>query len=641
VSRRLRDLLVALADPHRVPLGSRLALSFSAIVLLMVVGSAVAFWQLEVTRQQAERIYRVDLKAQAVSRVHRDILGFRESMAGHEEPRQPDRFVAEAARRRDALARDVDTAIAALGRSSTGGKGHAAMLLEMVRVAFPAESDALAALARAGDWVAVERRLDSQVRIYSRVTASLVEEIDAEVAKEQAESLEGIRRLHARAIETLSLTVVLTLALAIVLAVTVTRSITRPLRRLDAGAQALARGEFDHRVQIGGNDELASLGHVFNETALQLQELYRALRDSEAHFRSLIENASDLTMVLDASGRIVYASPSARRLAGYEPSSLVGRSLLEILHPEDTSAVSGLLSRGASPDCAPVEYRLRHADGGSRTLEAVVNEAAGDSEGGSIVVNSRDITERKGAERRAAELQASLRRSETMSAMGMLVAGVAHEVRNPLFAISATLDLMEARFAQRDEYRRFMSVLRTELERLNGLMNGLLAYGKPMRSEQTSEEIGAVVAAAMQLTDDAASVARVSLVNAVAPSLPPVRVDKERLVQVFQNLLQNAIQHSPVGGSVTVAAALEHASGREWIGLSVTDSGPGFPVEDLGRIFEPFFTRRRDGTGLGLAIVRRIVEEHGGVVQARNRPEGGAVVIVRLPCAEARGGEAA
>jgi PAS domain S-box-containing protein len=632
VKRRLGGLLTALADPQRLPLGSRLTLSFTAVVLLMVLGSAVAFWQLEVTRRQAERIYRVDQKAQAVLRVHRDLLGFREGMASHEELRQTDRFVTEAARRRAAFLKDADAAIASLGPSRGGEKSHAATLLEMVRVAFPAESDALVALARAGEWAAVERRLDSQVRTYSEVTGALVEEIDADVAGEQAESLRDIRRLHAHAIETLSLTAVLTLALAIVLGATVTRSITRPLRRLDAGAQALARGDFDHHVQIGGNDELASLGRVFNETALRLRELYRALRDSESHYRSLIENASDLTIVLDASGSIVYASPSSRRVAGYEPEVLVGMSLFDLVFPDDTGAIHTLLAQ-ASAGADPVEFRLRHADGGVRTLEAVANEMAAEPGTTAVVVNARDLTERRKAEERAAQLQASLRRSETMSAMGMLVAGVAHEVRNPLFAISATLDLMEARFGQREEYRRFMGVLRNELERLNGLMHGLLAYGKPMRTEQTREDVGAVVATAMQLCDDAARVAHVELVNAVAPSLPPVDVDKERLIQVFQNLLQNAIQHSPVDSSVAVAASLEHEAGRDWIGVRITDDGPGFPTEDLGRVFEPFFTRRRDGTGLGLAIVRRIVEEHGGSVRAENRLDGGALVTVRLPCA--------
>jgi PAS domain S-box-containing protein len=622
-------------------LGSRLTLSFTVVILLMAVGSAVAFWQLEVTRRQAERLYRVDRKAQAVSRVHRDILSFRESMAQSVGPVQIDRFVAEASRRRDGFTRDVQQAIEALGPSPPGEQSHAAMLLELVRGAFPAESDALVGLARAGDWTAVERRLDSQVRTYSQVTASLVEEIDAEVEREQAESLEDIRRLHSRAIEALTLTALVTLAVAIFLGATVTRSITRPLRRLDEGAQALARGDFEHRVEIPGNDELANLGRVFNETALRLRDLYQALQHSEAHFRSLIENTSDLTMVLGGDGRIVYASPASRWLAGYGPESLVGKSLFDLVHAEDAAEVRSILERAPATGAGPLEFRLVHADGGSRTLEAVANGMVGAPDAGAVVLNSRDVTERKRAEERAAQLQASLRRSETMSAMGMLVAGVAHEVRNPLFAISATLDLMEARFRERDEYRRFMIVLRTELDRLNGLMNGLLAYGKPMRPDQTEEDLGAVVAGAMQLCDDQARAARVEFVNAVPPSLPSVLVDRERIVQVFQNLMQNAIQHSPAGGAVEVAAALELDERREWIALSVRDSGPGIPPEDLSRVFEPFFTRRRGGTGLGLAIVRRIVEEHGGTVRAANRPGGGTEISVRLPCVEADGGGAA
>jgi PAS domain S-box-containing protein len=637
---KLPDTALALGSPNRLRLGSRLTLSFTVVVVLMVVGSAVAFWQLEVTRRQAERLYRVDLKAQAVSRVHRDILTFRESMTDRVGPAQTDRFVAEAARRRAAFTSDVQLAIDALGPSPAGEGSHAAMLLELVRGAFPAESDALVGLAKAGDWGAVERRLQSQVRTYSQVTASLVEGIDAEVAREQAESLEDIRRLHTRAIETLALTGVLTLAMAIFLGVTVTRSITRPLRRLDAGAQALAQGDFDHRVEIQGNDELAKLGRVFDETALRLRELYQALQNSEAHFRSLIENTSDLTMVLSGDGRIVYASPSARWLAGYEPEPLVGRNFFDLVEGEDVEAVRSIIERARSAGAGPIEFRLLHADGGNRTLEAVANGMVGASDAGSVVLNSRDVTERKRAEERAAQLHASLQRSETMSAMGMLVAGVAHEVRNPLFAISATLDVMEARFRERDEYRRFMTVLRTELDRLNGLMHGLLAFGKPMRSDQTEEEVGAVVAAAMQLCEDEARVAGVEFVNAVPPSLPPVLVDKERLVQVFQNLLQNAIQHSPEGGSVAVAAAQERDDEHVWIALSVCDSGPGIPPEDVNRVFEPFFTRRRGGTGLGLAIVRRIVEEHGGIVRVANRSDGGAEISVRLPCAEDRRGEA-
>ncbi len=108
-------------------------------------------------------------------------------------------------------------------------------------------------------------------------------------------------------------------------------------------------------------------------------------------------------------------------------------------------------------------------------------------------------------------------------------------------------------------------------------------------------------------------------------------MDRRRLTQVFQNLLDNAVRHAPPQSAVIVEAELMRVDGERWIDCRVRDAGPGFRPEDLPRIFEPFFTRRRGGTGLGLSIVQRIVEDHGGRIGAGNRAEGGAVVTVRLP----------
>src|SRR5262249_44739519 len=121
------------------------------------------------------------------------------------------------------------------------------------------------------------------------------------------------------------------------------------------------------------------------------------------------------------------------------------------------------------------------------------------------------------------------------------------------------------------------------------------------------------------------------IVNDVPEDLVRIRRDKSRLVQAFQNIIENSIQHSPPGGIVTVAAK-QYSRGEEmWIDLFVIDSGPGFKQEDLPKIFEPFFSKRRGGIGLGLAIVHRIIEEHGGKVFAENRSEGGAIMTVKLP----------
>lgn len=241
-----------------------------------------------------------------------------------------------------------------------------------------------------------------------------------------------------------------------------------------------------------------------------------------------------------------------------------------------------------------------------------------------------EIVEREHAQAAQAKLQAALRRSERMSAMGALVAGVAHEVRNPLFGISATLDAMEVRFAGHADHQRYDAVLRGEVDRIRKLMANLLEYGKPSASEMVPESVGALIAQAAELCAPVATGTDVGIVQHIESDLPAMYIDRTRLLQVFRNLLENAIQHSPRASEVRISAK---RAGEGLVCCVVEDSGPGFREEDVAIVFEPFFTRRRGGTGLGLSIVSRIVDDHGGKVSASNRDEGGASVTVCLPCA--------
>ncbi len=242
----------------------------------------------------------------------------------------------------------------------------------------------------------------------------------------------------------------------------------------------------------------------------------------------------------------------------------------------------------------------------------------------------REIVEREHAQAEQVKLQAALHRSETMSAMGALIAGVAHEVRNPLFGISSNMDAMDARFAGREEHQRYSKALRVEVNRLGRLMADLLEYGKPTAAEMLPASLSELITEAVELCAPSAQRAKVALVSRIQSDIPFVRMDRSRLLQVFRNLLENAIQHAPEHSDVCISA---ECTDDNRIACSIADSGPGFAAEDLERIFDPFFTRRRGGTGLGLSIVMRIVDDHGGTARADNRQQGGAVVTVFLPAA--------
>src|SRR5262249_47688056 len=158
--------------------------------------------------------------------------------------------------------------------------------------------------------------------------------------------------------------------------------------------------------------------------------------------------------------------------------------------------------------------------------------------------------------------------------------------------------------------------------RLNTLMRDLLEYGKPTSSRLVQEPLAPVISAALRACEGVAQKAKVRLENAT-DGLGEVPMDSARLTQVFQNLVDNAVRHSPAGAIVRVEAGIARIGPREAVEIRVLDQGPGFDPADLARIFEPFFTKRRGGTGLGLSIVQRIVDQHGGTVEPRNRPQGG------------------
>jgi signal transduction histidine kinase len=202
-------------------------------------------------------------------------------------------------------------------------------------------------------------------------------------------------------------------------------------------------------------------------------------------------------------------------------------------------------------------------------------------------------------------------------------------VRNPLFGISSTLDAFEARAG--GDAVVYLKNMREQVARLGDLMTELLDYGRPISGELTSEPLSAVIAEAVESCAPRSAEGVVAL--ELEPGIDSMRVPMERarMRRVFQNLVQNAVDHTPRGGRVVVRVQREAWEGRTGARCTVRDYGPGFVPADLPRVFEPFFTRRRGGTGLGLSIVQRIVEQHAGRVSAENHPGGGGLVTVWLP----------
>lgn len=315
----------------------------------------------------------------------------------------------------------------------------------------------------------------------------------------------------------------------------------------------------------------------------------------------------------DREGRIIRLNRAARDLAGGASyADLIGKEIGSVAALEPWQTLQDLVTAVAEsgqPCTAHVEE-----------VQAVFDvDASLDAEGQRIVVVLRDTTD-------LVRLQESVRRGEQLAALGELVAGVAHQVKNPLFGMSVTVDLLQERVLPNADTPELFDALRKWLHRLDRLMESLLAYGKTWTFDFKAGYVKEVLEQALDVCRPAATANGVRL-DFQAAGDAVLLMDPHRLVHAFENLITNAVQHSPAGGVVEVFLAVEDQA----VEVAVADHGPGFRPDDRSRIFEPFFTRRRGGTGLGLSIVQRVVDEHGGTVTAESPSTGGAFVRVRIP----------
>lgn len=229
------------------------------------------------------------------------------------------------------------------------------------------------------------------------------------------------------------------------------------------------------------------------------------------------------------------------------------------------------------------------------------------------------------------ESREQVSRASRLSSIGMLAAGLAHEIRNPLVAVKTFLDLLPQRLDDREFLTHFRDLSQSELRRVMNLLTDLLALGKSTTVEYRSVEVVPTLEPVLRLMESSARKRGVTLVVRAGAALPPVWADADRLKQILLNLVLNAIEVSPQGGEVTV----EIRSVRQGVLLEVTDHGPGIPAEHLENIFNPFFTTKETGTGLGLALVHQMVVEHGGQIGVDSTPGRGSVFRVTLPAAPA------
>ena len=418
-----------------------------------------------------------------------------------------------------------------------------------------------------------------------------------------------------------------------------TSTLTVPLR---GTRRALGAVVFDGvRVEPGGEldllDRADELGrHLSNaiENIQLLEDILRSRRELENTFDSI----ADLVVVCDRRGRIVHVNHAFATRRGLSREHLLDRPMAECVGAD----LSGWLAEREDGPNSPRDAQTRQVNDPvlrGTFIVTVTDLLNHDRERSGSVVVARDLTPQARLEAEREELRRRLTQSEKLAALGQFVAGIAHELNNPLQGVLGHLELLRVTGAFPKQIRREVQTVYREADRAAKIVRNLLVFAGSRRLTKRSVSVNAIMQKVLALRAAACRAADVEVVRHYDDKLPRVRIDPLLLHQALLNIVMNAEQAVAAGGTggrIEVSTALG-APNR--IVVTVRDTGAGISAEALTRIFEPFYTTKEvgKGTGLGLAIAYGIVQEHGGHIAAANHPDGGAVFTVELPASTARG----
>ena len=358
----------------------------------------------------------------------------------------------------------------------------------------------------------------------------------------------------------------------------------------------------------------------------------------EKYFRALTENSLDVLSILNRDGVFQYNSPSVKRVLGYEPQELAGHNAAKLVHPEDLPGALQAFEQGLkNPELRIThEFRCRRQNGTWCHLEVVGQNRLDDPEINGIVVNSRDVTDRK-------ELESELRQAQKMEAIGQLAGGVAHDFNNILMVIHGHASLLLAGKSLSDPAAKSVQQIAQSAERAAKLTQQLLAFSRRQVMQPQPLDMSEVVS---NMTKMLGRILGEDIVLQLdyGRQLPSVRADAGMLEQVLLNLVVNSRDAMPKGGQLSIKMSVAEIDARhverhpearagKFVCLGVNDNGCGIAPGNLQRIFEPFFTTKEvgKGTGLGLAMVYGIVKQHRGWIEVESKLGKGTAFRIYLP----------
>ena len=416
------------------------------------------------------------------------------------------------------------------------------------------------------------------------------------------------------------LAVMLTLLLAAIwVALRVAAGITVPIRMLAEGTVEVARGNLDYRIEDRSGDEVGMLVTSFNRMTADLKDSSERLRQEAANREIILSNIDAGVVSMDRAGRITTINPAALRILGIRAGDVVEKRYDEAFGFIDLGPIRSLfrkLEEGQGSAEEELSLVVRGRTLILRTRVSTIQDTAGTRLGS--VITFDDLTE--------------LLRAKKAETWQDVARKIAHEVKNPLTPIKLSAERLRKKYLEKapDFDRVFdesSQIIIQQVDGLKGLLDEFAEFARMPRPNPVPQRLEPVIDSVIQLY--AAVHKEVRFTKNIPANLPPLPLDQEQMKRVFINLFKNAVEVLEDGGDIRVSALPSANDGM--VRIEVADNGPGISVEDVSRLFEPYFSRKKKGGGLGLAIVERIIADHNGSIHAEQNQPHGARFIIELP----------
>jgi two-component system sensor histidine kinase AtoS len=416
--------------------------------------------------------------------------------------------------------------------------------------------------------------------------------------------------------------------------IVLTYAINKPIKQLTRGVQSVAQGDLSQSLELFPPEEINQLVKAYNHMVSSLN-------------RYLLETSAGAVVTINSDGIITTVNPAAETIFDHDVRDVIGRHFTDLFPTHETNrGLTEMILRGIEKETpSSLENVTVMTDKGKKLAMKIRTALLGGAEGKllEVVASFRDLGEIK-------EIQGEMERINRLASLGGLVAGLAHEIRSPLGSLKGLAQLLQEDIIEKGGKAEYIEVIIKEIDRLNKVVEQLLTFAQPSTFKFEDRDIEEIVRETVSFAKTRFPEKKISLMEDYRGGLPRIAIEGDKMIQAVLNIINNALEATPEGGTIKVKTDLVQPSNERkddtadirWLApstqqrvmIDVFNTGDPISFEDRKRVFNPFFTTKPGGIGLGLSIAQQIVTAHGGHIRVVNEMEKkrkGVIFRIELP----------